>query len=316
MQNVEIYYVMNKEKGLISVIIPSYNYARFISETIESLQLQTYKNWEAIVIDDCSSDDTESIVKILMSKEPRLFYEKHIVNKGLPATRNTGLKIAKGEFVLFLDADDIISPEKLNLHIKHFNNNPNIDISYSKCYFFRSGYVQDRFLSRKLNYDEDLFPVSGGKDVLFPIFLRDNMITVLAPLVKASLIEQVGYFNENLKQKEDWNFWIRCVLVDANFVYLEDHNAYGLIRVHGGSLLDNEKDSLLYSNEFYIVLKKILQTRPQIYSAEIKLYEAFMKKRKVREFVKRISRSLGLIDFFRIFYWKLKRSRYKKINTK
>ncbi|MFH7004527.1 glycosyltransferase family 2 protein [Flavobacterium bizetiae] len=307
---------MNKEKGLISVIIPSYNYARFIGETIESLQLQTYEKWEAIIIDDCSSDDTESVVKSLMSKETRLFYERHTVNKGLPATRNTGLKKANGEFVLFLDADDIISPEKLNLHIKHFNDNSNIDISYSKCFFFRTGYSEDRYLSRKLNYDENLFPVNGGKDVLFPIFLRDNMITVLAPLVKASLIERVGHFNEKLKQKEDWNFWIRCVLADANFVYLEDNNAYGLIRVHGGSLLDNEVDSLSYSNEFYIVLKQILEEKPQFYSSEIKLYEAFMKKRKVRELVKRISRSLGLIDFLRIFYWKLKRSHYKKINTK
>jgi len=307
---------MNKEKGLISVIIPSYNYARFIGETIESLQLQTYEKWEAIIVDDCSSDDTESVVKFLMRKEPRLFYEKHTVNKGLPATRNTGLKKANGEFILFLDADDIISPEKLNLHIKHFSDNNNIDISYSKCFFFRTGHLEDRYLSRKLNYDEDLLTVNGGKSVLFPIFLRDNMITVLAPLVKASLIERVGYFNEKLKQKEDWNFWIRCVLADANFVYLEDSNAYGLIRVHGGSLLDNEVDSLSYSSEFYIVLKQILQEKPELYNSEIKLYEAFMKKRKVRELVKSISRSLGLIKFLRIFYWKLKRSQYKKINTK
>lgn len=303
---------MNKEKGLISVIIPSYNYARFIGETIESLQLQTYEKWEAIVIDDCSSDDTESIVKILISQEPRLFYEKHKVNKGLPATRNTGLKKAKGEFILFLDADDIISPEKLNSHINHFNSNKDIDISYSKCFFFRTGHIEDRFLSRKLNYDDDLFPVSGGKNVLFPIFLQDNMITVLAPLIKSSLIKRVGYFNEKLKQKEDWNFWIRCVLADANFVYLEDANAYGLIRVHGGSLLDNEEDSLSYSNEFYIVLKQILQENPQFYSSEIKLYESFMKKRKVRELVKCILRSLGLIDFLRVFYWKLNRRQYKK----
>nr|WP_294925881.1 glycosyltransferase family 2 protein [uncultured Flavobacterium sp.] len=304
---------MNKEKGLISVIIPSYNYARFIGEAIESLQLQTYKNWEAIVIDDSSSDDTESIVKILMSKEPRLFYEKHIVNKGLPATRNTGLRKAKGEFILFLDADDIISPEKLRLHIEHFAQNSKIDISHSNCFFFRNGHINDRYLSRMLNYDKGLTPTEGGREILFPIFLRDNMITVLAPLVKASLVEKVGCFNEKLRQKEDWNFWMRCVLKEANFAYLDNSDAYGLIRVHGNSLLDNKNEALTYSDEFYIALEDLLLQDPELYSLELEKYRIFMKKRKIREFVKKSFKRMGLMSFAKIVYKKINFFKLKMI---
>ncbi|MBJ2126444.1 glycosyltransferase family A protein [Flavobacterium sp. IB48] len=290
---------MNKEKGLVSVIIPSYNYARFITETIRSLQSSFYQKWEAIVIDDCSSDETKTVVESLMKDESRLIYERHDINKGLPATRNTGLKKAKGEFLLFLDADDIISPEKMNLHLEHFTNTPDIQISYSKCFFFLDGNTNKRYLSRKLNNNGTVFTLNGGLKKMFPIFLNDNRITVLAPIVRSSLIEKVGFFNENLKQKEDWNFWMRCILEDAKFQYLDDDRAYGLIRVHGRSLLDNETESLSYSDEFYRVLKKILYENPVKYDSEIKQYEFFMKKRKVREFIKMSLKKLKLISVAR-----------------
>ncbi|MDX6190116.1 glycosyltransferase [Flavobacterium sp. Fl-318] len=307
---------MNREKGLVSVIIPSYNYGCFITETIKSLQAQSYTNWEAIIVDDCSLDNTQSIVEILITQESRLFYEKHTVNKGLPATRNTGLRKAKGEFILFLDADDVISPKKLKLHIEHFTQNCKIDISYSNYFFFRDGHINDRYFTRMLNHEEGLRPSEGGREILFPIFLRDNMIAVLAPLVKASLVEEVGYFNEELRQKEDWDFWMRCVLKEASFAYLDNPDAYGLIRVHGGSLLDNKKEALSYSDEFYTSLGDLLLQNSSLYCSELKQYESFMKKRMIREFVKKSLKMMGLMSFARKVYKKVNIFKLKIVSSR
>lgn len=102
-------------EGLVSIIMPSWNTGRFIAESIQSVLEQTYANWELLIVDDCSSDNTETIVKSF--KDSRVKYFRNTKNSGAALTRNRALREAKGEWVAFLDSDDLWNPKKLELQI-------------------------------------------------------------------------------------------------------------------------------------------------------------------------------------------------------
>lgn len=113
----------------VSVIIPSYNHAHFLKDAIESVLHQTFQNFEIVVVDDASTDNTSKVIKEF--NDPRLHYIVHPKNMGLSATRNTGIKAATGDLIAFLDADDWFHPEKLELHFDYLQQNPDIDVTYN-----------------------------------------------------------------------------------------------------------------------------------------------------------------------------------------
>lgn len=105
-----------KNNGLVSVIMPSYNTAKYIAETIESVRNQTYPYWELIIVDDCSTDDTDTVVANYLS-DSRIRYLKNDINSGAAISRNKALREAKGKWIAFLDSDDVWHPEKLECQI-------------------------------------------------------------------------------------------------------------------------------------------------------------------------------------------------------
>ncbi|GAH74960.1 unnamed protein product, partial [marine sediment metagenome] len=111
-----------KNKPTVSVIIPTYNRAYLIGRAIQSVLNQTYQDFEIIVVDDGSTDDTEEIVRSF--KDKRIGYVRHEKNKGAAAARNTGIKAAKSEYIAFQDSDDEWLPEKLEKQMKVFENAP------------------------------------------------------------------------------------------------------------------------------------------------------------------------------------------------
>lgn len=102
---------------LVSIIMPSYNTGRYIGETIKSVLAQTYRNWELIIIDDCSTDDTEHIVAEF-TKDERIRFFKNKKNSGAAVSRNKALRMAKGKWIAFLDSDDLWKPDKLEKQIR------------------------------------------------------------------------------------------------------------------------------------------------------------------------------------------------------
>lgn len=108
--------------GLVSVIMPSYNTAEYISESIASVRKQTYTDWELIIVDDCSADNTDEIVKPFLS-DKRIKYIKNETNSGAAVSRNRALREAKGKWIAFLDSDDLWHPEKLEKQIRFMEKN-------------------------------------------------------------------------------------------------------------------------------------------------------------------------------------------------
>ena len=100
----------------VTIIVPTYNYGHLIGETLNCLINQVFKDWEAIIIDDGSTDETEKVVLKYTAIDSRIKYSKQ-ENKGVSVARNLGVKLAKGNFIQFLDADDLISPQKINLQL-------------------------------------------------------------------------------------------------------------------------------------------------------------------------------------------------------
>ena len=111
------------KKGLVSIITPTYNCAGFIAETIESVLAQTYADFEMIIVDDCSKDNTEEVVKKYTEKDARIKYVRLETNSGAAKARTESMRLAEGEFMAFLDSDDLWFPDKLERQLKFMKKN-------------------------------------------------------------------------------------------------------------------------------------------------------------------------------------------------
>lgn len=182
---------MDEIKGLVSIIIPSYNYAGYVKEAINSCLSQTYGNNEIILVDDGSTDGTARVLDDYIRGGRIKYIYKN--NGGLSSARNAGLIKAKGEFVQFLDADDILDPEKLEKQVSVLNLNPGVFGSYShSSYFINSTGKSVRTRRETVNGD------------IMKRLIRWNFIPVLAMLTRRSGI----LFDESLKSLEDWDYWL------------------------------------------------------------------------------------------------------------
>ena len=190
---------MGKDKNpTVSVIIPTYNRAHLIGRAIRSVLNQTYQDFEIIVVDDGSTDNTEEVVKGF--NDGRIRYIRHDENRGGAAARNTGIRAAKGEYIAFQDDDDEWLPGKLEKQIKALEGAPpEVGVVYTD---FR------RFDERSTNElkPTKVMQVSGD---IHGDLLEDNFIGTPTVLVRRGCFDKVGMFDEELPRFQDWELWIR-----------------------------------------------------------------------------------------------------------
>lgn len=180
---------------LISIIVPCYNQAQYLDECLQSVLEQTYQNWECIIVNDGSTDNTEKIAKIWTQKDSRFRYI-YKQNGGLSSARNFGLKNSSGEWIQFLDSDDIILSEKLEKSLKYANHGNIIITNFS---ILIDGKTEEPFCDLT-KQEINLQNIIKGWDVYLNI-------PVHCVLIQRNLIGNT-IFNESLKAKEDWIFWI------------------------------------------------------------------------------------------------------------
>lgn len=231
----------NSKRPLISVIVPCYNYGNLLSDCIGSLFSQSYQNWECIVVDDGSKDTTRLVVeeRIKMDKRIHYFYQD---NLGPAAARNLGLSKAKGEFIQFIDADDLIENRKFEKQMELFSKDPGCDIVYSNVKYFREG-------DRTKLYDDITLEgsspwmkkLSGRGEVMIGALLSGNIMVINSPLVRRSLFENLGDMSNDLSYNEDWELWTRFAIGNAKFQFAEDPGTLALVRVHDSYSKDNFK---------------------------------------------------------------------------
>lgn len=214
-----------KSIPLISVVIPAYNAEPFLDETLGSVLSQTYENWECIIVNDGSTDSTESVAKKWCEKDSR-FRLTNKENGGLSSARNWGIKESKAEYIAFLDADDILTPDSLEVRINTLLKE-NVDLVYSNAY--------------RINYREytkqllRCIHIGRVKDI--SIFLEINQATPCTVLCRKKIIEDIGGFTWD-KKAEDLYCWLNLLLSNNSFYGIESPLAYYRILDHSMSASD------------------------------------------------------------------------------
>jgi glycosyltransferase involved in cell wall biosynthesis len=243
---------------LVTVIIPAFNYDSLIAYTLESILGQEYRNWECLVVDDGSEDDTASVVNWYRDRDKRIAYI-YQQNGGPGNARNNGLSQARGKYIQFLDADDLIERRKLQCHVQYLENNPEVDIVYGGARYFRTDRPNERRYSM-MDIDAPWMPeISGSGEEVLQALVKANIMVVSAPLLRRRVIDQVGLFDEKLSTVEDWDYWIRCAIKGARFQYLDEVGALSLIRCHSNSLSQNSLKARKQVIRLRQKLDKILQ---------------------------------------------------------
>lgn len=183
------------ENDLVSVIMPTYNRGYIISKAIESILVQTYSNFEFIIVDDCSSDDTETIVSDYQKRDKRIKYIKLEKNSGANVARNIGLDQAKGNYITFQDSDDISMDNRIEIELKALKKQ-NADWVFSS-------------FKRINNKKEEIMPAKQIRtEELHNILLYKNLVTTQVLFAKSEIFEQIKFDNE-LPRFQDWDLVIR-----------------------------------------------------------------------------------------------------------
>src|SRR5258706_3449142 len=189
---------------LVTVIIPAYNYGRFISDTLMSVQGQTYQDWECIVIDDGSTDNTAEVVARFCAQDPRIRYVRQD-NAGLAAARNRGIAEGRGDYFQFLDADDLLEAKKVEFHVTYLENHPKVDIVYGDIRCFTTEDMNARMYSRDEENQPWVVQLSGrGKEIIEQL-IRNNPLAPSSPLLRRSVVVEVGLFDGTVPGVEDYD---------------------------------------------------------------------------------------------------------------
>jgi len=236
------------ETALVSIIIPSHNYGHLIVNTLQCLQQQRYQHWEAIIIDDGSEDNTKDVVAAIEAEDSRFIYI-YQENTGVAIARNNGLKQAMGKYIQFLDADDLITPEKIALQVEYMEMNQEVDLLLVNTRYFHSTLPGRWFTDLSLTNQSTRGKLSGAGLPLIMQLIKNNPIVVHAPLFKSNILKTIGHFAPHMDYLEDWDLWFRIALEGYYFEFLDHENALALVRVH--SLSASQKDNKLLEGEGY-----------------------------------------------------------------
>lgn len=182
---------------MVSVIIPTWNRASFVSEAIQSVLKQTRHDFELIVVDDGSTDNTREVVAKYGSRV-RYIYQ---ANQGVSAARNTGIRLAQGEYLAFLDSDDLWQKRKLAVQLEAMQAEPSVKICYTNEIWRRDG----KHLNQKKKHQK----YSGW---IFEPMLPLCLISASSILLAREVFDEVGVFDENLPVCEDYDLWLRLAM--------------------------------------------------------------------------------------------------------
>ncbi len=242
--------------SLVSIIIPVFNSIAFIEETINSVLKQTHQSIEIIVIDDGSTDGSFEFISNLENEKLTLIKNP---KKGACSARNHGLRLAKGEFIQFLDADDILSPNKLELQIAELKNDTKSIAVCSTKHFYDtidSGVVTDReFLYTTEDTEVFLLNLYGGNG-------KQNMVQTSAWLTPKYLLDKLEPWDESLSKDQDGEYFCRVVTQANKVVYVPD--VYNYYRKHiRGANIANQKQLKHLQSQLKALNSKSKQFRTQ-----------------------------------------------------
>lgn len=276
---------------LVTVIIPTYNHGRYLGRALQSVLDQTYTNWEVIVIDNHSTDNTDEVVARFTS--PYITYLKIHNNGVIAASRNAGIRAARGDWIAFLDSDDWWTSDKLTICMNW--NDDNADLIYHDL----------KIVSEKpsLFGNKKIKSWQVKKPVLADLLVRGNAIATSSVLVRAHHLKLLGGMSEHTEMiaAEDYNTWLRIARITDNFKYLG--KSLGFYQVHNNGV-SCQKDMSLpackATEEFACLLNPLDQTKHMsiIYYTKARYYylnQNLNEAKKLLMYVLRYGRAVFLV---------------------
>ena len=247
--------------ALVSIITPSYNSAKFIAETIQSVQNQTYSHWEMIIVDDGSSDETESVVLNIIKKDNRIQFHKLSQNSGPAVARNTGIEKASGDYMTFIDADDFWFPTFIDNNIKTIQETgiPFVFSSYKRANEQLEFVYSDFIVPKKVSYTD---------------ILKSNSISCLTAFLD---IKKLGKkYMPLIRKRQDMGLWLNYLKVIPFAHGIQETQA--IYRIRENSLSRKKSDLIKYQWQFYREVEK-LNIFQSVYYMLHWMYRGFMKYR-------------------------------------
>lgn len=229
----------NKNEELVSVIMPAYNCADYLGITLDSIIDQTYKNWEVIVVDDCSNDNTAEVVQEYMRKDGRIKYYKLENNSGAAVARNTAVELAAGKYMAFLDSDDVWFPEKLIKQISFMDENDNLFTCTSYTKIDEEGKYLNRTIGvrKQSDYNDILKKNPGNSTVIYNA-------------------EEIGKITiPNIRKRNDYVMWLSVVKKAGRLYGMEEPLASH--RIRNGSLSKKKVNLVGYHWKVYREIEKL-----------------------------------------------------------
>ena len=267
---------------LVSVIIPSYNSAHYLADAVRSVFGQTYSALECIVIDDGSTDNTDDVLSELLTQYPSLKTARK-ANGGLSSARNSGLRLCSGGLISFLDADDVLLPDKIERQVSFLNAHPDEDFVYG-----------DYLVVTEALRPEAVFAAETPRGLAqLDAFCYRNWFAPMAPLIRRAVTDKVGEFDEKLAAAEDWDYWIRCVKV-ARISYLAGPVA--LYRQHGGQM--SRDYSRMRRGCVQVATKNFLNDRRRL-----RMAMSAIEFTHAKNLWKQRARSASLLTLMKFAYW-------------
>lgn len=265
------------EKPLVSIIVPCYNQGQYLTEALESVQVQTYSNWECVIVDDGSTDNSKEVALPYCNRDKRFKYI-YQENQGPSVARNNAIKNSHGEYILPLDGDDKIHKDYVNHAVKILNMNKGVKIVYSQAELF--GNASGEWIMEDFHTDS---------------FLVRNCIFCTAMFRRKDYDQTKGY-NPNMREGlEDWDFWL-SLLEKGGKVYKIPH-IYFFYRIKGYS----RNISSLQKDIYKKLLITAVSNHPALYQKQYSfLLEKYNKLQKDLSYYKNSS-------FWGLFSWLLNR---------
>ena len=255
----------SQEKPLVSVILPTYNHAHFLEDAINSVLKQDYFNWELIIIDNNSTDHTDQVISLF--KDDRIKNHKTNNHGIIAKSRNKGIQESKGDWIAFLDSDDIWYLNKLSTIINYLNKNKKIDIVCSNEYLHNKSSGKKHILRYGPN----------SKYFYKDLLVNGNKLSTSATLVKRSFLNEKKLFFDESKifiTVEDYDLWMRMALFNGKFGFCEtilgeytihNSNSSSNFEIHRSNLENVLRKHVFETQKFNADPKKLLaQIKPRL----------------------------------------------------
>ncbi|WP_178986378.1 glycosyltransferase family 2 protein [Winogradskyella helgolandensis] len=253
-------------KPLVSIITPMYNNANVIERTISSVLNQTYPNWELLLVDDASTDQIKAILKPYIDKDSRIKLYSHKNNKGAAKARNLGTKMALGNYIAFLDADDLWESNKLQLQVAQLKSN-NTDVCFGSYEWIDS---EGDPLNKK---------VHALKSLTYKKLLKANYIGNLTGIYNCEKLGKI--YTKDLKKRQDWLLWLEALKrSEKPAIGITKTIAY--YRITEGSLSSNKTSLIKHNFNVYRVGLGFSFLKSVVYLIQFFNEHLFVKKRLIK----------------------------------